>query len=285
MYRHRHFDLLLHEDEELGELLGDRVVSRKDLHEWPLSCVQEVCTAGGRRLVYKAQREPSVEPAFYSAARSSLLAAAEVLHDDGMHTCMAVDYIDAPLAEDLDLTEQEALDLGAELLEMIGRIEGDLPHHLDIGSAAGWRALVDETLQVAFALAAEGTFANTGEAVLARLERHALSEDVLALFSGPMGYVHGDLTGDNVFVLDGGYRVVDWQRPLLGPTVLDLALLLGSLGFDPLLHVGSAAMVALAVVGFHWLTMCAARWIPSVGSYDSQAAAVVDTMERYRAGG
>jgi hypothetical protein len=55
MYRHPYFDLVLHDDEELSALLGWRIVERRTLHEWPLSCVQRVTTADDTRIVYKAQ--------------------------------------------------------------------------------------------------------------------------------------------------------------------------------------------------------------------------------------
>ncbi|MBI3960182.1 MAG: hypothetical protein HY328_15325 [Chloroflexi bacterium] len=50
MVNHPYFDLLLHDDAELAAHLGDAIVERVTLHEWPLSCVQRLTTAQGRRL-------------------------------------------------------------------------------------------------------------------------------------------------------------------------------------------------------------------------------------------
>jgi hypothetical protein len=53
MRQHLFFDLVLHDDDELSALLGSPVVDRRTLHEWPLSCVQRVTTAGGGTIIYK----------------------------------------------------------------------------------------------------------------------------------------------------------------------------------------------------------------------------------------
>src|SRR6266568_8072490 len=61
-----------------------------------------------------------------------------------------------------------------------------------------------------------------------------------------------DLTADQIFVTGGGYRVIDWQRPVLGPPAVDLvALLVGAVtdrgpARDPRRHVDAA------VVGVFW---------------------------------
>jgi hypothetical protein len=67
-------DIALHSDDELVRLLGSGIEERATIHAWPLSCVQQVRLANGRRLVYKSQLPPTVEPEFYQAASSALLA-------------------------------------------------------------------------------------------------------------------------------------------------------------------------------------------------------------------
>jgi aminoglycoside phosphotransferase (APT) family kinase protein len=38
--------------------------------------------------------------------------------------------------------------------------------------------------------------------------------------------IHGDLKADQVFVTRAGYRVIDWQRPVVAPPEVDLVSLL-----------------------------------------------------------
>ncbi|MFO8007050.1 MAG: hypothetical protein R6V05_04860 [Candidatus Brocadiia bacterium] len=72
MHKHEHWEMRLHDDAELAELLGSPVREREVLQQWPLSQVERVETADGPA-IYKCQCGPTVEPEFYAAARSPLL--------------------------------------------------------------------------------------------------------------------------------------------------------------------------------------------------------------------
>lgn len=54
MHQHKYFNLRLHENVELEEILRTKIVERKTLHEWPLSCVEQIITNEGRKWVYKS---------------------------------------------------------------------------------------------------------------------------------------------------------------------------------------------------------------------------------------
>jgi aminoglycoside phosphotransferase (APT) family kinase protein len=110
------------------------------------------------------------------------------------------------------------------------------------------------------------------------LERWSTSASVLETIAGKrskVGYVHRDLSADNVLVLPGSYRVIDWQRPAVGPVDLDLVDLLNSLGFDPLPHVYVGVMQVWLLLSIGWLVEAKARWFPQGSSYDQQAADLV----------
>jgi hypothetical protein len=47
MQQHPHFDLWLHDDAELANVLGSPLRERTTIHEWPLSCVQRIRTIHG----------------------------------------------------------------------------------------------------------------------------------------------------------------------------------------------------------------------------------------------
>lgn len=42
MHRHTHFNLCLHDDDELAAHLGAAITERETMHQWPLSCVQSI---------------------------------------------------------------------------------------------------------------------------------------------------------------------------------------------------------------------------------------------------
>lgn len=251
MHRHPYFDLWLHDDEELASVLECGIVERVTLHEWPLSCVQRLVLSDGRKLIYKTQAM-AFEPEFYAHARSGLLPQVKTIYRAGNHACMLIDYIDGPLIEDLHLPEEEVARIGREVIAQIAQIGGDLPHTYDISDVAKWMALIQPLLTELRQQIEQGTFERTNDALVRDLERWAQSDSVLSATRAKPGYVHRDLTGDNLFVLPDGYRLIDWQRPMLGPTDLDMVSLLGSLGFDPLHHVTEGVLRAWLLLQIHW---------------------------------
>jgi hypothetical protein len=274
--RHPYFDLYLHDAAELGTLLGSPVCQRQTLQEWPLSCVQRITTSGGRKCIYKAQHEPTVEPEFYAKARSSLLIPARTIFRAGMYSAMLLDEIDGPTLEQLQFSESEALEFGRALLQQIAEINGELPCYLDISTEQKWTERMGLVLGDLKGLVETGMFQSVHPEDLAHLERWAFCEAVLATFQARMGTVHNDLAGDNVFLLPDGPRVIDWQRPILGPTHLDLALLLESVGFDPLPHVGEGIVWLMRLLRIGWFTDCAVKWFPEGReTYDRQIAMLV----------
>jgi len=259
MHRHPTFDLWLHDDEELGPWIGSEILERVPVHEWPLSCVQQLALADGRKLIYKTQ-SATIESEFYAHARSELLPQAKTIYRTGGQACMLLEYIDAPLIEDLDLPEEEAARIGREVLAQIAEIDGELPYTYDISDVTRWTAFVRALLHDLRQRIEQGAFERTDEALLRDLERWAFSDSVLSAIRTRPGYVHRDLTGDNLFVLPGGYRLIDWQRPMLGPTDLDMVSLLGSLGFDPLHYVEEGVLRAWLLLQIHWFRN-SDRWI------------------------
>jgi hypothetical protein len=274
----------MHDDEELvplvqADVVGD-ILERVTLHEWPLSCVQRLKLADGRRLIYKAQFGPTVESEFYARARSEILPWAKTIYEADGHVCMLIEFVEGPLAEDLGLGEEDVIRIGREVTARIAAIEGELPHCLDITDETKWETLVGSMVQNLGTLIDAGAFTLTDEAAVRALARSASSEPVLAALHTRPGYVHHDLGGDNLFVLPGSYRVIDWQRPILGPTDLDVATLLRSLGVDPLPHVGEGIVQTLDLLTVHWFTQCATRWFPAgTAGYDKRIAGLVARID------
>ena len=273
MHRHPNFDLVLHDDDELSELLGCRVVERPTLHEWPLSCVQHVTTADGTRIIYKAQAAPTIEPEFYAAARSPLLPRTRTVYRTERHACMLIEFIDAPRLADLRLPAAEVVRIGRAVIEAMTQIEGQLPTVLGVGSPVAWAAVAESMLGALHGLVDVGRFTAVDAGALRAIERAAVSKSVLDAVSAPAGLIHTDLGGENVFVLGEDFRVIDWQYPKQGPADLDLAILLESVGLDPRNYVDTGVVRLMLLLRIVWLTECATRWFtPGVEGYDRQIA-------------
>ncbi|NBD27780.1 phosphotransferase [Paenibacillus glycinis] len=262
LYRHPEYPLWLHDDDELGELLGSPVTERVVIHEWPLSCVQRVRTAGGVRCIYKAQAPPTVEPDFYARARSELLVPARIAEALDHPPALILEELDAPRLSDLRLEEPALAAIAAELPLRIAAIGGSPPVMADLSTEARWTAYMDLVWEDLRALIGEGGFRRTDLALVDDLARWSESPSVREAFEGQTGLVHADLKAENVLVTPDGCRVLDWQRPILGPSALDTATLLISLGIDPARHVPGGIVQLYHFLHIAWYAQAARRWFP-----------------------
>lgn len=267
MHRHPAFDLWLHDDDELAAALGSAPTERTTIHEWPLSCVQRLRTADGGRHIYKVQAPPTIEPEIYARARSPLLVSVRVLDTAGTTVAMLMDEVDAPRLGDVRPGEAKAAAIGETLVRQIAEIEGEPPSMADIRTEALWARYFGETLDDLHAFVADGTFRSVDLGLVHRLRRIAEGSAVLEAIRSPSGFVHSDLKAENVLVLPDGFRVLDWQRPLHGPTALDIATLHISLGMDPLRHVPVGIVQLYHLLHIAWFTQSARRWVPTGRSW------------------
>ncbi len=281
MHRHSLFDLWLHDDQELAELLGSPVVSRTTIHEWPLSCVQRVVCAAGPAWIYKAQTEPTVEPEFCAQARSPVLAAARVVPHDHGPAALLLEDVTAPRLGDQVLDSHDRLATVERVLAQIAQIGGELPAVADLRTPARWRACSEAIADDLRALVADGLLVQVGQPHVARFVECARSPEVLAAINGPSGYVHSDLLGGNVLLSPDRQVILDWQRPVWGPVALDRLTLLQAVRLHPAeyLPVGVLQLRQLLLVG--WLAQCGRSWFPAGNEcYDPQIAGLIERLAR-----
>lgn len=239
-------DLQLHSDDELAAAIGGAIARREVLHAWPLSCVQLLHLDDGRKLVYKSQLPPTVEPDFYAAASSRLLPGHRALGQlGGCHT-MVIDWVDAPKLGEVARDDGEFVAHGRRVVAEIGAIGGQLPTRLDIGSIEAWSAVTQVVLDRLARLVRDGWFPSTDSDAVQRVRSWSESVQVLEAVAADARVTHGDLNADQIFVTPDGYRVIDWQRPVVAPLDADLATLLVAKGIEPCSH------VAEPVVGIFW---------------------------------
>jgi len=278
MKKHPYHDLWMHEDGELSSHLGSRVCERTTLHDWPLSTVQKVVCEDGRKLIYKSQYGPTVEAEFYAAARAPILPRAETLWKSDGHSCMLIEFIDAPLVQALGLQGNAVVRMGREIQAEIRKVSGKPPCFLDIGDERKWLALVDATIMDLKRLVAEGRFTQVNADSIASLARCGRSDAVVSAATRDVGIIHGDTKGDNVFVTSDGYRVIDWQRTKRGPRDVDLVAFLHGHGINPTDHVDAGTVGIFHFLGVWWATQCQTRWIPDARSYDNAVAGLADRL-------
>jgi Phosphotransferase enzyme family len=248
-------NLFLHADDELSDILGSPIVDRRTIHEWPLSVVQRVQLEDGCTLVYKSQRPPTVEMAFYDRAFSSLLPGHRSLGKLGDCDIMTLDWIDAPLLSTIATQPAEMAEHGRRVIDEIAKItaidDGDVPVYLDVGTIDAWSANARNALHKMRTLVIDRRFASLTLDAVDRLTTWSEHDDVLDAIAANPRVTHGDLKGDQVFVTETGYRVIDWQRPLIAPAEIDLVSLLVEQQMKPY------GLVDITIIRIFWfLRLC-----------------------------
>ena len=282
MYQHKYFNLRLHDNVELEEILRAKIVERKTLHEWPLSCVEQLITNDGSQWVYKSQFGPTVEAQFYANAKSKLLIAGKTLYQsESGFVNMLFEFIDAPRMKDLNFSDHAIVAAWNSISQSIARIEGKLPYYQDISQKHLWKELMETMLENLEKLVFQGSFQIVDQMALQKLRKWTFHEEVMAALGKNVGFVHNDLSSDNVFILPDGYRLIDWQRPIIGPKELDLAALLDSLSRDARSFVDQSIVWILYLLRIEWFTECTVRWFPEgQDSYDSSIHRLINLLGR-----
>ena len=280
MYQHKYFNLRLHDNVELEEILRAKIVDRRTLHEWPLSCVEQVITNEGRKWIYKSQFGPTVESQFYANAKSKLLVAGKTLYQsESGFVNMLFEFIEAPRIADLNLSDNAILAAWNTISQSIATIEGKLPYYRDISEKNRWNELVETMLENLEKLVSQGSFQTVDQMALQQLRKWAFHEEVMAALGNNIGFVHNDLSSDNVFVLPDGYRIIDWQRPIIGPKELDFVALLESLHREARRFVNQSIVWIMYLLRMEWCTECAVRWFPEgQDSYDRSIHRLVNLL-------
>lgn len=278
MLHHPHFDLNLYSTPQLERALDTTITNRVTLHEWPLSVVEAVITTDGTEWIYKAQRNPSVEVAFYDAARSPLLLTPIALPSTPTdQTHLLLPKIVGNRLDRQTMDGESTVAACKAVVAAIGTITGCFPTYLDLSTVDAWHELVGTVQQRLMTLHRAGVFVRTDRARIDLFREVALNKEIEATFDGAVGLVHGDLTNENVFIAERGYRVIDWQRPIIGPRALDLVTLLQSLGHSARTHVDPGILQLHDLLQVEWFSACAAQWFPAGSeTYDGVVAACVE---------
>ncbi len=280
MYQHPYFNLFLHSNAELEPFLQSKILERKCLHEWPLSSVERLTTSSGKNWIYKSQSAPSVETAFYAQAKSPLLIKAQALEPlMPNHQHLLLEYLAFNLLKDANYGEQEWLVLGRRLITEIQTIQGDLPIYLDISSEEKWLYLFEQLMLNLETLTKQHIFQRVKAEALNRLKQMGSSQELARAFNDS-GYVHGDLSGSNIFCGADSYKIIDWQRPILGPTDLDLAILLNAFGVNPAKYLAKGIVFLSYLLRIHWLTECSVKWFPEgAKTYDNAIYQLISQLK------
>ncbi len=276
MHPHPYWNLFLHSNAELERILGEPITERTELHSWPLSAVEALTTASGRRLVYKVQHAPSVEVDFLQRARSSLLLAIDILQRDEQQAAVLMPFLTAPTLRDLALDESALIERGRSLLRSISAMDGDLPIYFDLGTIPTWREFAHLTLDMLAALVHSGDFAIIQPDDLDFLSAWTRSEAVLSAIECTSQLINGDLKSEHIFCAPDGERIIDWQRPYRAPGEIDLVMLLESQQAPAHRYVSAAGFGLRWFLHLHWAVEARTHLLPSLPFFDQWSRRAID---------
>lgn len=243
-------NLLLHSDQELSEVLDLKIKSREIIHAWPLSCVEYVVLETGKKLAYKSQLPPTVEADFYQSASSKLLPGYKYLGKLGDCETMAIDWVDAPLLNFKKADTEILLEQGKQIIAEIGMISGNAPAYLNLAFPV-WPDAVKSVLEKLDQLISRRQFRAVDISSIEKIIKWSLRDNVKQAINSSR-LTHGDLKAEQVFITDDGYKVIDWQRPVIAPPEVDLVSLLIDQKINPLLFLDPVFVQVFWFLRLHW---------------------------------
>ncbi len=275
--KHPYFDLWLHTTDELERILRVKIAVRQTIHDWPLSTVQKITTVDGTSIIYKVQHSANVEPEFYKSATSRLLPKYDYLGKINDCDAMTFEFIDGKRLTDYDVNEPDLVRIGRELQTEIRNIQGDLPVFTDIGDSQKWNSFSRSVLARLARLIEQGVFSHMDIFLVRELAEWADTSAIADIVNHESCFTHGDHNADNIFILQDGYRVIDWARPRYAPGDVDLVDLLLGRGFNPYPYVKREIVQLVCFLRIDWFTLCTATLIPGGSSFNERY--VMDAVE------
>lgn len=263
MPRHPYFDLALLDDTVLNQYLLAPIVLRQTIHEWPLSCVQRITCDDGSQHIYKSQAPPSVESAVYGTVSAPHLLSATIISNQHL----LLPYISATtsLGNHADVVQR--------VLTHIATMPPHTPVYRTLDTIHTWTTLMDTTCATLRRQIDDTTFSHLTHADVTRIEEWAHHHDLYELWQGSVGVVHGDLSTSNIMHATTQTYVIDWQRPLYAPTVIDRWMIEQALQLQSTTPPMTGVLCTLLEIA--WLTEAATRWFPAGAShYDGQITAL-----------
>ena len=250
-------NIWIHEDKQLEELLSEKIVSRKKLHQWPLSYVEKVVLKNNSQFVYKSQHSASsVEKEFYSKIKSPFLI--YPVYSETYENCdiMILPFLDYPTLGKVpeDELEQVVLNINRIIQDF-----SDMPVFFDLSSADKLAQIIDKVCII---------FEGKGEDQnLAVLKNWLMKKAHVCYDNKQIGNVHGDLTYSNILTENSGLRyILDWQRPAKAPVMLENALAFRLAGYNAVRRYGDFGILA-AVCSFIWYSYACDKFMPFVYSH------------------
>ena len=279
MKKHDDFEIWLHDDGELSDIQGTKVVLRGTLRKWPLSVVERVTFSDGTNLIYKAFRNLPVETEFYRTVKSRHIPKVFYNHSEDNQHWLLLEIIEG--RHPVNLNRDEMLCLALRVRKIIdGLASVEELYRYDL-SPKGYDRFVFSIIGLLSKLHTEQKFKTVDKTAVARIEKALSHPDVLRIIHGRCALLHGDLKCDNILIRpDGEIAVIDWQNILFGPEEIDTYTLMATQDIDPIPTAGIGPEILRSALLIKWFADCSNIWLPYwAGFYDGTIAGIEKHMQ------
>ena len=280
MRRDLYFDMPLHDNDELAEIVGERIVCREKVHHWPGSRVEVVVGASGQIHFYKSRRGGDIESRFYETVRNPIAVRGRTVHRDRDHVCLLLDFVAADRKQPDIHGDEAKLSLVNTAVDAVASLTGALPAW-DDWRPGGSRKWLDHVREMAGRISTTidaYAYMETKKDALGAIVKLAEREDVARIFDEPCVYGHGDLGPDNIIRTAHGLRVIDWDRPEWRPREIEVAHTLRCWDVDPLEHVDPQVVFADLFLAVCYLNEAQGLYAKHCW-YDHEMAQLLERME------
>lgn len=276
MKKHEHFEIWLHDDNELFDIQGMGVTKRESLHSWPLSVVERIVFSDGTRRIYKAFYNLPVETEFYRQASSQHIPRVFFNKSDGDQHWLLLEDVKGQSPNNLDREQLLALAHRARtVINEIGLVEQNR-YNL---SEEKYSDFVNSTVELLQKLRQEKKLKIADGGIAIRIGEMLSHPEVLQTVRGKCALLHGDLKCDNIIIRpDGEIVIIDWQSILFGPETIDIYYLMANHAMNPVSIAGIGPEILRLALAIRWFSACLDRWLPYLDFFSGQIAKLETQM-------
>ena len=198
--RSEFLDIPVYDDNELTEILGKQFLQREKIHHWPLSYVERIDLEG--KSVIAKYSKLSLENSFYSSVSHDFILKPVFMAEMEDTSVTILPFINGREPEQHEIYSA---------IERIQAISSDI-YWADASSFDKFMDLIDASCTILEKYDAK-EFCEPLRRKCSSLSEFFVPEKI--------GYVHGDLKRDNIIICGGNPIIIDWQRPMKAPLVID----------------------------------------------------------------
>lgn len=238
----------IHSPNELATILKDNIIEAELLQNNEESVVLLLTTKNTGKWVYKFYQKASYEALFYQKATSYLLPECHVILNETRKSAVLLRYIEGAKLASLTTQQDKLIQYANDIISQIAKIQ-NVPVFQRFESFEHWNGYINSNFEEIEQIEQQGLFQQINKDLIIILKDDAKKTDWQVVFDAPCGLINCDLHNENIFLLPNDtWKIIDWEKPCLGPLSVDMAGLLENLDINPYQHMPHEAVKMMNLV-------------------------------------